>query len=107
MRDGILVAFAEAYDEFWVAYVDGREIESIPLYSMLNGFFITKTGNFTVVIEYKPQQWFNIGATITGVSIVGSLGYFAWIDRRIWGSKLNGLFKKMQNMIGSFQRNKN
>jgi hypothetical protein len=96
-----MLAFAEAYDEFWVARIEGEdgEIESIPLYSMLNGFYITKTGDFTVVIEYKPQQWFNIGATLTGVSIFGSLGYFIWIERKMWGSRLNELYGRMHKLI--------
>ena len=86
------LGFAEAYDEFWVAYVDGLgTIESIPLYSMLNGFSINKTGNFTVIIEYLPQQWFNIGASITGLSIIGSFGYLIWILRRTKRKKLKAL----------------
>ena len=103
-----MLAFAEAYDEFWVVRIEGEdeEIESIPLYSMLNGFYITKTGNFTVIIEYKPQQWFNIGATITTVSIVGSLGYFVWVDRKMWGSRLNTLYKRMQDLIKNLQKRK-
>lgn len=101
-----ILAFAEAYDEFWVARIEGEggEIESIPLYSMLNGFYITKTGDFTVIIEYKPQQWFNIGATITAVSIVGSLGYFIWVDRRMWGNRLNVLYKQLEKLVKVFRR---
>jgi hypothetical protein len=58
---------------------------------MLNGFFINKTGNFTVIIEYLPQQWFNIGISITVLSIAGIFVYFIWIKKRIWWDKLKGL----------------
>ena len=92
--------FAEAYDEFWVAHVDGQgEIESIPIYSMLNGFYITRTGNFTVIIEYKPQQWYNIGSAVTGLGMVGSVGYFIWVDRKLWGSRLNTLYRRMKELV--------
>ena len=90
------LVFACAYDEFWVAHTDSsKEIESIPIYEMLNGFYINKTGNFTVVIEYKPQQWFNIGAGITIVSIIVFLGYVLWIKKRYIG-------KKLINLINTF-----
>ena len=88
------LGFAAAYDEFWVAHVDGLgTINSMPLYSMLNSFFINKTGNFTVTIEYQPQQWFNIGASITCLSIIGSIGYLIWSTRRNKKKKSDSLIK--------------
>ena len=94
-----ILAFAEAYDELWAAHIDGETVEGIPLYGMLNGYFINKTGNFTITIEYRPQQWFNIGMGITGISTLGSFGYFLWIDRRSWGAKLKNLAEKMAKLI--------
>lgn len=93
-----ILAFAEAYDELWAAHIGGETVEGIPLYGMLNGYFINKTGNFTITIEYGPQQWFNIGMGITGISTLGSFGYFLWIDRRSWGAKLKNLFKKLAKL---------
>lgn len=56
-------SFAEAYDPLWEAriYRDGKLVEkvkSIPLYSVINGFWINETGNLEIVIRYTPQDWF-------------------------------------------------
>ncbi len=79
-----MLGFAEAYDDFWIAHVedDSIEVESIPIYAMLNGFYINKTGNITVIIEYKPQKWFNIGVVITGLSLIIGIGYFILSSRK-------------------------
>jgi len=58
-----MLSFAEAYDPLWEArvYKDGRKIEtvkSIPLYSVINGFWINETGNLEIIIRYTPQDWF-------------------------------------------------
>jgi hypothetical protein len=77
-----VLGFAAAYDEFWIARINGEKTSrSIPLYATANGFYINITGDFLVVIEYEPQKWFTIGMSITGISIVGSLGYLIGIER--------------------------
>jgi len=65
-----MLSFAEAYDPLWEAriYKDGEKIEtvkSIPLYSVINGFWINETGDIEIVIRYKPQDWFEIGLAIS------------------------------------------
>ncbi len=95
-----MLGFAETYDEFWVAHGSnlGR-IQSMPIYGMLNGFFINKAGNFTLIIEYEPQQWFNLGASITGLSIAGCIGYLIWIDRKTWGERLKKLIRRNEKIV--------
>jgi hypothetical protein len=61
-----MLSFADAYDPLWVVYTnvqsnnqdDNFEPNSIPLYSIVNGFYIDKTGDYALVIEYQPQIWF-------------------------------------------------
>jgi hypothetical protein len=83
------LVFNEAYDDFWIAHIDGiGDVESLPIYGMLNGFYINKTGTFTITLEYKPEQWFNIGAGITVLSIFGScFGYLIWIKKKNFRKK--------------------
>ena len=91
-----MLGFAEAFDDFWIVHIDGLgTIESTPLHGMLNGFYINKTGNFTVIIEFKPQQWFNIGAGITGLSILVSFGLFILIEEIARRKKQKGLLKRL------------
>ena len=60
-----MLALTESYDSLWVANVNGRKISSIPLYGVINGFWINQTGVLDIVIEYEPQRWFYIGCAIS------------------------------------------
>jgi hypothetical protein len=73
-----IVSLAEAYDPFWNAHVGNKgeinnnnmKINSFPLYGVVNGFYVNKTGNYTLVIEYQPQDWFIQGLTISIFTLV-------------------------------------
>ena len=54
-----MLSFAEAYDPLWEARVcnDGKLVEKvrlIPLYSVINGFWINETGELEIIIRYAP-----------------------------------------------------
>jgi hypothetical protein len=90
-----MLSLVEAYDPLWMASYDaetsGNEkldtdktnelsdgnkhtlIPSIPLYSIVNGFYINKTGDYTLTIEYQPQKWFMQGAIISTVTAIALL----------------------------------
>jgi len=86
------LAFAEAHDQFWVAKINGKEYKSLPLYSVINGFYIDKTGNLTIDIEYKPQLWFYYGIGISGGTCLLVVStYIVWILKR----------KRQQNPINN------
>lgn len=75
-----MLTFAESYDPLWEArvYKGGEKVEvvkSIPLYSVINGFWINETGNLEIGIRYKPQDWFELGLWISGLTFVGCVGY--------------------------------
>ena len=70
-----LLCFAESYDPNWEMHIyrEGTYITSIqstPLLSTLNSFLINETGNLTLSITYKPQQWFNIGVALSILTIL-------------------------------------
>lgn len=79
-----MLAFAEAYDPFWRASVNGREYHSVPLNSDVNGFWIEDEGDLKITIEYKPQVWFYYGAAISGIGIIGAFIFLilAWKRKR-------------------------
>ena len=76
-----LLAFAEEYDRFWIAKAkspdNSRQFNSVPLYGLINGFWVDQTGEFSLIIEYQPQEWFNISAVISATSFVGVILYLA------------------------------
>jgi hypothetical protein len=82
-----MLAFAETYDPLWAAYVHGERLDSIPLYSIINGFWINQTGALTISIEYEPQKWFNYGILISITALLAGFTYIIYIyakDNLLW-----------------------
>ena len=88
-----IVSLAEAYDPLWVAYKstdDGQDnnykINSSPLYGVVNGFQVNMTGNYRLILEYQPQNWFMQGATVSifalTLILVVSLFHFKRVMRQ-------------------------
>ncbi len=73
-----IISFAESYDALWTAYSNNDNNEknnyfktnSIPLYGITNGFYVNKTGDYELIIEYEPQNWFVLGSIISISSII-------------------------------------
>jgi len=91
-----MLSFAEAYDPLWEArvYKDGKLVEkvrSIPIYSVINGFWINETGNLEIVIRHTPQDWFELGLKISGLTFISCIGYLFYDWRR--ERKINELKK--------------
>jgi hypothetical protein len=86
-----MLSLAETYDPLWMAsysppgriYDNGESnhdddandsrIPSVPLYSIINGFYINKTGDYTLTIEYEPQRWFIQGAFVSIITTISIL----------------------------------
>jgi hypothetical protein len=69
----LLLAFAETYNPLWTATINGKQVRSIPIYSLINGFPIEDIeGEATVDIEYSPQKWLYYGSAIS----ITALGIF-------------------------------
>ena len=87
-----MLSFAEAYDPLWEArvYKDGKLVEkvrSIPLYSVINGFWINETGNLEIEIRYTPQDWFELGLKISTFTFIGCIAYLFYDWRREKGDR--------------------
>ncbi|RLI80944.1 hypothetical protein DRP07_08320 [Archaeoglobales archaeon] len=102
-----MLSFAEAYDPLWEArvYKDGRKIEtvkSIPLYSVINGFWINETGNLEIIIRYKPQDWFErLSNLCYNLHRLHSYPFYDW--RR---EKGDGWAKKIERKLKEVLRRK-
>jgi len=82
-----MLSFAEAYDPLWEArvYKNGKKIKtvkSLPLYAVINGFWIDETGDLEIVIRYKPQDWFEVGLAISALTFLGCIGYLVYDWRK-------------------------
>jgi len=79
-----VLSLAESYDPLWIAYTNHNQsyidkegnttnqfkTNSIPLFSIINGFHINKTGSYTLNIEYEPQYWFFTSAKISAATVI-------------------------------------
>ena len=87
-----MLSFAEGYDPLWEAriYKDGEKVEvvkSIPLYSVINGFWVDETGDLEIETRYKPQEWFEMGLWVSVTTFIGCIGYLFYDWRRGKGGK--------------------
>jgi hypothetical protein len=68
-----MLIFSEPYNGLWVASSEGDSFSNIPVFSMMNGFWINKTGRFSITIEYAPEKTFNLGIIISVGAVVISI----------------------------------
>lgn len=105
-----MLSFAESYDPLWEARVYKNDklvenVKSIPLYSVINGFWINETGNLEIAIKYLPQDQFDLGLKISVTTFIASIGYI-FIDWRRdkgdeWIKRLERRFKKAISSVVS------
>jgi hypothetical protein len=82
-----VLSFAESYDPLWEArvYKDGKKIDlikSTPVYGVMNGFLVNKTGNLDIVLRYGPQDGYENGLLISGVTFAFCLFYLSYDWKR-------------------------
>lgn len=80
-----ILVLNEIYDPMWIAYTDdGYQTNSIPLYEVINGFLINKTGEYTLTIKYEPQKWFCIGSIISATTLIACTTYliYDWAKKK-------------------------
>ena len=87
-----MLSFAEAYDPLWEARVykadkKSEVVKSIPLYSVINGFWVEETGDLEIEIRYKPQEWFVLGLWVSGMTFIFCIGFLFYDWRRGKGDK--------------------
>jgi len=87
-----MLIFTERYDLGWEAHIyrDGILIEKlkpIPVFGVVNGFWIDKVGNLTIVIRYVPQEWFELGFKISVFAYAFCVFYFVWDWKKVKDDK--------------------
>src|SRR3989344_1418903 len=70
------LVFSETYDPMWE--MDG--IQSYPVYSFLNGFYVEKDGEYD--IYYKPQKYVLPGLIVSGLTLIATLGLLFRISKK-------------------------
>jgi hypothetical protein len=96
-----IMTFAESYDPLWTVYASKDNdldednnngisspfrTNSVPMYSIVNGFYVNKTGDYTLTIEYQPQKWFEHAGIVSIISLITFVGIVLLQDKM---AKLN------------------
>jgi hypothetical protein len=91
------LSLAESYDPLWVAHIDNpsgsngevneREnnvkIKNTPLYSIINGFYIDRKGDYSLIIEYEPQKWFLEAGIVSIIALILSIVALVIQERKL------------------------
>lgn len=65
-----VLALAETYDPLWVVSGPDLQVPSVPLYGVINGFFLNRTGSYEIIVEYQAQQWARFGTLLTSAAVI-------------------------------------
>jgi hypothetical protein len=102
--------FSMAYDKGWKIYVDNKQIPEEYHFianGFINGWYINKTGNYTLIVEYTPQRLYNISLVISGLTFASSILYLFYDWRRSKKDKWAlALEKKISKIIGGIKHAK-
>jgi hypothetical protein len=76
--------FSEAYNPLWKAKIDGaQEIQSTIAYSLINCFYINKTGEFEVEVYFEGQKYADMGLKISFLSLIFVVVFVLMPKRRL------------------------
>jgi len=89
-----ILAFSETYHSLWSAYTGDLEYQHFPLDSQINGFFINKTGNFEIRIEFIMGDAHYYGEAISTLTLLFiGISYILLEDKS--RRNITRLFKKL------------
>ena len=88
------IALSETFNPDWVCYLADEKISSIPIYGIINGFYVNQTGLLELTIEYEPQKLFNYGLTISLLTLTTCAAYLT-----ITYAKNNQLLQRIKNLF--------
>lgn len=96
-----MLSFSESYNPLWkaVVYKGVKKIdvvEPVPLYGVINGFWINQTGTMDVLITYALQDEFELGLIISRLTVVLCISYLFYDWRRNKGDRWA---KRLENRL--------
>ena len=67
------LVFSESFDTGWIASINGQQIPSqyhLMIDGFANGWYINRTGSFSITLEFSPQTLFYAGVAISTVAFI-------------------------------------
>jgi hypothetical protein len=86
-----ILAFSETFDQGWIAKnSNDTTLSSLPLYGMMNGFYINNSNSSELTITYEPQNLSQIGVIVSVLFLLGYVSSLA-ISTLIKNRKRNSI----------------
>lgn len=99
-----MMTFSESYNPLWEArvYKNGKlvkKVPSVPVYGVINGFWINQTGELEIVLRYIPQEYFEHSLKISSMTFLSCIFYLVY-DWRLskedtWAIRVNHKIKRL------------
>jgi len=80
--ESAFLVFADSFNYGWKVVVDGRIIDPLPDFLFLNGFVLDNIDSPIVILEFKYQNFYEIGLIIFFVIILIQVGICVYYFRR-------------------------
>ena len=81
-----MLIFSELFDFNWVAiYSDGTIIPNEKHYlvnTYANGWILDRNGDYSITLQFKPQNFLNLGKQISAISIFAGIMYLGFAKWR-------------------------
>jgi hypothetical protein len=71
-KKGNILVFSESFDKNWIAEGSNFKVESSKFDDIFNSFVLPLSGNYTIRINYAPQNYVNIGLTVSMLTLAGA-----------------------------------
>ena len=101
------LVLTEAYDPLWKANIGNEQLESITTNHFSNGFYVTKTGEYDITVEYQGQRILYVGWAISIVTFTSLIVYLAIWRKRERVARLTSLLHRVRRLIHFPLRGKN
>ena len=72
------LVLSQSFDNGWVATINGQQIPDqyhFTANGYANGWYINKTGTYTITLEFEPQNLFYAGAAISIIALIVCTAY--------------------------------
>ncbi|MEM3577963.1 MAG: glycosyltransferase [Candidatus Bathyarchaeia archaeon] len=90
-NEAFTLIFSDTYDPLWKAFIDGEAVSPHLAYSIVNSYFINRTGQFTITIYFAGQFYADMGLIISISSFISAFivaSVFALLSyKRLFGKR--------------------
>ncbi len=77
VNKGDILVFSESFDSKWIIKNENN-IHSQKYNKLFNSFILPKSGTYSLIVYYEPQDWVNIGLIVSGLTLTLILIFFGF-----------------------------